>query len=40
VAIWFVHYKVFETRNRSLEEIEITLRKRAGEIGQEFITGK
>jgi sugar porter (SP) family MFS transporter len=27
-AIWFVHSKVFETRNRSLEEIEETLRSR------------
>ncbi|MBV4429226.1 sugar porter family MFS transporter [Clostridium tyrobutyricum] len=40
VAIWFVHYKVFETRNRSLEEIENTLRKRASGTDQEFITGK
>lgn len=32
VAIWFVHYKVFETRNRSLEEIEGTLRQRAGNV--------
>ncbi|WP_421017456.1 sugar porter family MFS transporter [Furfurilactobacillus cerevisiae] len=31
VAIWFVHSKVFETRNRSLEEIEATLRSRSGE---------
>jgi sugar porter (SP) family MFS transporter len=30
LSIWFVHYKVFETRNRSLEEIEATLRNRAG----------
>jgi MFS family permease len=29
VAIWFVHSKVFETRNRSLEDIEETLRKRS-----------
>lgn len=29
VAIWFVKSKVFETRNRSLEEIESNLRKRA-----------
>lgn len=29
VAIWFVHRYVFETRNRSLEEIERTLRQRA-----------
>ena len=27
LAIWFVHSKVFETRNRSLEEIEDGLRK-------------
>ncbi|AND85356.1 sugar porter family MFS transporter [Clostridium tyrobutyricum] len=40
VAIWFVHYKVFETRNRSLEEIENTLRKRVSDTEQEFITGK
>ncbi|WP_234117382.1 sugar porter family MFS transporter [Clostridium hydrogenum] len=26
LSIWFVHTKVFETRNRSLEEIEATLR--------------
>lgn len=31
VAIWFVNSKVFETRNRSLEEIEATLRARSGE---------
>lgn len=31
VAIWFVHSKVFETRNRSLEEIESTLRAQSGE---------
>ncbi|WP_125547319.1 sugar porter family MFS transporter [Levilactobacillus lindianensis] len=31
VAIWFVQKKVFETRNRSLEEIEATLRNKAGE---------
>ena len=31
LAIWFVHAKVFETRNRSLEEIEATLRAKAGE---------
>ncbi|PWG00560.1 sugar porter family MFS transporter [Levilactobacillus bambusae] len=30
VAIWFVHSNVFETRGRSLEEIEMTLRNRAG----------
>lgn len=35
VAIWFVSVKVFETRNRSLEEIEATLRARAGENYQE-----
>ncbi|MCR3759900.1 sugar porter family MFS transporter [Clostridium felsineum] len=27
VSIWFVHSKVFETRNRSLEEIESSLRQ-------------
>lgn len=32
VAIWFVHYKVFETRNRSLEDIESALRARAGKL--------
>ncbi|HJE86277.1 MAG TPA: sugar porter family MFS transporter [Levilactobacillus hammesii] len=31
VAIWFVHKMVFETRNRSLEEIEATLRAKSGE---------
>ncbi|AWK52906.1 MFS transporter [Clostridium beijerinckii] len=30
MAIWFVKYKVFETRNRSLEEIESTLRAFTG----------
>ncbi|MCT4486622.1 sugar porter family MFS transporter [Levilactobacillus parabrevis] len=30
LAIWFVKVKVFETRNRSLEEIEATLRAKAG----------
>lgn len=30
-SIWFVHYKVFETRNRSLEEIEETLRSHSDE---------
>ncbi|MBP2033708.1 sugar porter (SP) family MFS transporter [Clostridium algifaecis] len=39
-AIWFVHYKVFETRNRSLEEIEETLRACAGEAKQELATDK
>lgn len=34
-SIWFVHSKVFETRNRSLEEIEATLRARSGEGEQE-----
>ncbi|MDT7013603.1 sugar porter family MFS transporter [Levilactobacillus namurensis] len=31
LSIWFVHKMVFETRNRSLEEIEATLRERSGE---------
>lgn len=30
VSIWFVQKKVFETRNRSLEDIEATLREKAG----------
>ncbi|AZZ60830.1 sugar porter family MFS transporter [Oenococcus sp. UCMA 16435] len=30
LSIWFVHSEVFETRNRSLEEIEATLRSKAG----------
>jgi sugar porter (SP) family MFS transporter len=34
-AIWFVRSKVFETRNRSLEEIEATLRAHAGESYQQ-----
>ena len=29
-GIWFVHAKVFETRGKSLEDIEQTLRDRAG----------
>lgn len=36
VAIWFVHSKVFETRNRSLEEIETALREHAGEPKGKF----
>lgn len=35
IAIWFVYAKVFETRNRSLEEIEATLRSHAGESYEE-----
>jgi Na+/melibiose symporter and related transporters len=31
LSIWFVHKMVFETRNRSLEDIEATLRQRSGE---------
>ena len=31
ISIWFVSSKVFETRNRSLEEIEATLRAHANE---------
>jgi hypothetical protein len=30
LSIWFVQKKVFETRNRSLEDIEATLREKAG----------
>lgn len=32
VSIWFVHKFVFETRNRSLEEIEATLREKDNEV--------
>lgn len=35
LAIWFVNTKVFETRNRSLEEIESTLRACAGKNYQQ-----
>ncbi|KOF55784.1 MULTISPECIES: sugar porter family MFS transporter [Clostridium] len=38
-AIWFVHSKVFETRNRSLEEIEATLRARSGENKKQNLCG-
>ncbi|HJE86278.1 MAG TPA: sugar porter family MFS transporter [Levilactobacillus hammesii] len=31
LSIWFVQKKVFETRNRSLEEIEATLRAKSGQ---------
>ena len=31
ISIWFVSSKVFETRNRSLEEIEATLRAHGSE---------
>ncbi|WP_172187796.1 sugar porter family MFS transporter [Lentilactobacillus kribbianus] len=37
-SIWFVHSKVFETRNRSLEEIEATLRERSGEVNAKVET--
>lgn len=36
VSIWFVHKMVFETRNRSLEEIEATLRAKSGEKEAKF----
>jgi sugar porter (SP) family MFS transporter len=32
ISIWFVHKFVFETRNRSLEEIEATLREKDNEV--------
>ncbi|EHI97086.1 sugar transporter [Clostridium sp. DL-VIII] len=35
ISIWFVSSKVFETRNRSLEEIEATLRARSGKEKQQ-----
>ncbi|OOM74432.1 sugar porter family MFS transporter [Clostridium sp. BL-8] len=35
ISIWFVSSKVFETRNRSLEEIEATLRTRSGKEKQQ-----
>jgi sugar porter (SP) family MFS transporter len=35
ISIVFVHLKVFETRNRSLEEIEATLRAHSGKNNQE-----
>lgn len=35
ISIWFVCSKVFETRNRSLEEIEATLRARSGKKNQQ-----
>ncbi|KRK95615.1 hypothetical protein FD25_GL000030 [Levilactobacillus acidifarinae DSM 19394] len=38
VSIWFVHKMVFETRNRSLEEIEATLRAKSGEKEAKFST--
>lgn len=31
ISIWFVHKYVFETRNRSLEEIEAKLRQKSNE---------
>ncbi|MFC6288767.1 sugar porter family MFS transporter [Levilactobacillus angrenensis] len=39
-SIWFVQKKVFETRNRSLEDIEATLRAKAGETAQDLSTAK
>lgn len=36
ISIWFVHKMVFETRNRSLEEIEATLRAKSGEKEAKF----
>jgi hypothetical protein len=39
-SIWFVQKKVFETRNRSLEDIEATLRAKAGETAQDLSTVK
>ncbi|HBF74760.1 MAG TPA: MFS transporter, partial [Lactobacillus sp.] len=39
-AIWFVHKKAIETRNRSLEDIETSLRERAAEKGFDPETGQ
>ncbi|WP_204121364.1 MULTISPECIES: sugar porter family MFS transporter [Levilactobacillus] len=39
-SIWFVQKKVFETRNRSLEDIEATLRAKAGETASDLSTVK
>ncbi|MFC6275127.1 sugar porter family MFS transporter [Levilactobacillus tangyuanensis] len=39
-SIWFVQKKVFETRNRSLEEIEATLREKAGETATDLNTAE
>lgn len=39
-SIWFVQKKVFETRNRSLEDIEATLRAKAGETVSDLRTAK
>ncbi|WP_312884154.1 sugar porter family MFS transporter [Clostridium psychrophilum] len=39
VSIWFVSSKVFETRNRSLEEIEATLRAHASKNHKQHISG-
>ncbi|WCJ47872.1 MFS transporter [Levilactobacillus brevis] len=39
-SIWFVQKKVFETRNRSLEDIEATLRAKTGEDAAELSTTK
>ena len=38
LAIWFVHSMVFETRNRSLEEIEAMLRAKSGQPEVNFAT--
>ena len=40
LAIWFVKVKVFETRNRSLEEIEATLREKAGANATDLSSAK
>ncbi|AYM02121.1 sugar porter family MFS transporter [Levilactobacillus brevis] len=39
-SIWFVQKKVFETRNRSLEDIEATLRAKAGESASDLSTAE
>ncbi|MFC6275126.1 sugar porter family MFS transporter [Levilactobacillus tangyuanensis] len=36
-SIWFVQKKVFETRGRSLEDIEATLRTKAGEDADDLV---
>jgi len=40
LSIWFVKVKVFETRNRSLEEIEATLREKAGATATDLSSAK